>query len=287
VSNTQDSLIAHVRKQEAQVKEMLGQVTGDPTEGENEETGISNTHSGRADNPPGRQTDLKTPVDSIGHASAGIKEIEELFDRSLSLSRQNDSLSLRLQEATGRENQRAVEEQRQYRIEKSTKNSLIRGKKNDLEATASGTIRAEIFETVTVITGKRIKIRLLEDARLNRRIIPRNTFVYGICRTENERLQIDIQQLQTSGQFIPVNITVCDLDGLPGLYVPDNASRKVSKEVASGVSTTSMVGFMNNPLAYAGVQAVDRAAKSAMQVIRQKKVTIKKNTLIYLINKNK
>jgi conjugative transposon TraM protein len=287
IASTQDSLMEHVHKQEAQVKEVLGRTDGDTSTRTNDKVGISTIHAGTVDNAPKWQTNLKTPIDSSGHTSTEMKEIDVLLDRSLSLSRQNDSLSLRLQVATDREQQRAAEEQHHYRIEKNTKNSLPHGKKNDCEEPTTGTIRAEIFETETVLTGNRVKIRLLEDTRLNGRFIARNTFVYGICRTENERLQIDVQQLQTGGQFMAVNITVCDLDGLPGLYVPDNTQRKISKEVGSGVSTSSMVGFMSNPIAYAGVQAADRATKSVLQVIKQKKVTIKKNTLIYLINKSK
>ena len=48
-----------------------------------------------------------------------------------------------------------------------------------------------------------------------------------------------------------------------------------------------MMGFTGNPLTYAGVQAADRAARTVLQVVKQKKVTIKKNTLVYLINKTK
>jgi len=275
-----ENLMAHIRKQEAQVKRELRQANGDTTVCAKGEVARNANRSGSADN-PNPQNDQKSVAAKTSQSATGIGEIDALFDRSLALARQNDSLNYLLQESNFKEQQRVTEEARNFTLDKAT------NKNTTSEKSATGAKPAEIYETATVLTGNRVKIRLLEDTRLNGRMIPRNTFIYGICRTDNERLQIEVQQIQVGGQFIPVKITVCDLDGLPGLYVPDNASRKITKEVGSGANTSSMVGFTGNPLAYAGVQAADRAARSVLQVIKQKKVTIKKNTLVYLISKSK
>jgi len=276
-------LMAHIREQEAQVKQELRLAVGDTSDCAKGKL-TRNTDQSGSDENPNRQTVPKTSTEPSVHSSTGIQEMDELFDRSLALARQNDSLNYRLQVVNLKEQQRVAEEVQHCTLDKAKNNKRATEK---LKESATGAIPAEIYETVTVLTGNRVKIRLLEDTRLNGRMIPHNTFVYGVCRTDNERLQIEVQQIQVDGQFIPVKITVCDLDGLPGLYVPDNASRKITKEVGSGANTSSMVGFTGNPLAYAGVQAADRTARSVLQVIKQKKVTIKKNTLVYLINKNK
>jgi hypothetical protein len=42
----------------------------------------------------------------------------------------------------------------------------------------------------------------------------------------------------------------------------------------------------SDPLTYAGVRAADRATRALLQRVRLKRVTIKKNTLVYLINQN-
>jgi len=282
-----ENLMDHIRKQEAQVKRELRQAAGDTIVCAKGEVAKNANQSGSTDN-SNLQTDPKSVTSKMNHDSTGIEEVDALFDRSLALARQNDSLNYKLQEANARqEQQTAADAPHHFTLDRGKNNSLASKKTSDSTEPTTGAIPAEIYETATVLTGNRVKIRLLQDTRLNGRMIPRNTFIYGICRTDNERLQIEVQQIQVSGQFIPVNITVCDLDGLPGLYVPDNASRKITKEVGSGANTSSMVGFTGNPLAYAGVQAADRAARSVLQVIKQKKVTIKKNTLVYLINKNK
>ena len=286
-SGASDQLMAHIRKQEAQVKLELRQASGDTTVCAKGEV-VKNANQSSATDNSNLQTDLKSLTANVNHSTTGIQEIDELFDRSLALARQNDSLNYKLQEAnTRQEQQTAAEATHHFTLDRGKNNSLASKKTSDLAEPTTGAIPAEIYETATVLTGNRVKIRLLEDTRLNGRMIPRNTFIYGICRSDNERLQIEVQQIQLGDQFIPVKITVCDLDGLPGLYVPDNPSRKITKEVGNGANTSSMVGFTGNPLAYAGVQAADRAARSVLQVIKQKKVTIKKNTLVYLINKNK
>ena len=148
-------------------------------------------------------------------------------------------------------------------------------------------LKAEIYETATVLTGNRVKLRLMDDGWLNGVKIPKGTFLYGTCEVANERLQITIRQIPVREHFISVDITIYDLDGLAGLYVPDNAARKVSKEVGSSANTSSMFGVAGNPLTYAGIQAADRTAQSLLRTVRIKKVTVKKNTLVWLINKPK
>ena len=282
-TNSQDHLMAHIKRQEAQVKLEMEQAAKDTaTFGKGEMT--KQVGQPATLNNDKQQQEPKSKSKEPDHHPSGIDEVEALYNRSLALERQNDSLSFRLKEANQREEKRALDQARSYSLDK-TGGSL--SAKDKSTAAIPGAIRAEIYETATVLTGNRVKIRLLEDTRLNGREIRRNTFVYGICRIDNERLQIEVQQIQTDGQFLPVKITVCDLDGLPGLYVPDNALRKVTKEVGGSANTSSMVGFTGNPLTYASVQAADRAARTVLQVVKQKKVTIKKNTLVYLINKTK
>ena len=84
--------------------------------------------------------------------------------------------------------------------------------------------------------------------------------------------------------FLPVKLAIHDLDGLQGLYVPDNVARKISQEVGVSTNTSSMLGVTNNPLTYAGIRAADRTAQTLLKRVRQKKVTVKKNTLVYIIN---
>ena len=263
-------LMAHIRQKEKKVREDL-------------ENSQSEAKSKNED-ADSKQKDNKEPEDKKGStaiAPTGIEELDRVFRQNRELAKQNDSLSIRLKESSAKNEK--------LEAEKSKRSTLEKGGKSGFKPkeTAIPVIEAEVYETTTVLTGNRVKLRLLEEAWLNGVKIPVNTFLYGICEVSNERLQIEVLQIPVGEKFVPVNVTVCDLDGLPGLYVPDNASRKVAKEVGSSANTSSMFGVSNNPLTYMGMQAADRTAQSLLKMIRIKKVTIKKNTLVYLINKSK
>ncbi len=261
-------LLAHIRQKEQSVREDL-----------------ENSQPKSGDNQPEQQ--IVTEKEKIAKKASpeppvtGIEELDKVFRQNSKLAKQNDSLSIRLKESTARNEKLEAEKNKHSTLEKSGKSGF---KPKD---TAVPVIEAEVYETTTVLTGNRVKLRLLEEAWLNGVKIPGNTFLYGTCEVANERLQIEVQQIPVGEKFVPVAITVCDLDGLPGLYVPDNASRKVAKEVGSSANTSSMFGVSNNPLTYMGMQAADRTAQSLLKMIRIKKVTVKKNTLVYLVNKSK
>ncbi len=265
-------LLAHIRQKEKKVREDL----------ENSQTEAKSKDEDAASNSAGK--DKRESNDQKGSsaiAPTGIEELDKVFRQNSRLAKQNDSLNIRLNEISVKNEKLEAEKNKHATLEKGGKSGF---KPKD---TAVPVIEAEVYETTTVLTGNRLKLRLLEEAWLNGVKIPANTFLYGICEVTNERLQIEVMQIPVGEKFVPVEVTVCDLDGLPGLYVPDNASRKVAKEVGSSANTSSMFGVSNNPLTYMGMQAADRTAQSLLKMIRIKKVTIKKNTLVYLINKSK
>ncbi len=208
----------------------------------------------------------------------GIDELDKVFDENKELNRQNDSLTFFLEQA----------QQQLAEIEDKQKHSFSPDKKQPSGFSSfegkNTPVKAEVYETTSVLNGTRVKLRLLADTWIKGTKIPRNSFVYGICKIRNERLHIQITQLPAGSSFVPVDLTICDLDGMPGLYVPDNAARKVLTEVGSSTNTSSMFGVSTNPLTYAGIRAADRAAQSILKSTRLKKVTVKKNTLVYITN---
>lgn len=265
-------LMAHIRQKEKTVRDDLENSQAETKSQNEDQDSALDEQNKKQLNDPKRSTTI---------APTGIEELDKVFRQNSRLAKQNDSLNLRLKETTSINQKLEAEKNKRSTLEKGGKSGF---KPKD---TAVPVIEAEVYETTTVLTGNRVKLRLLEEAWLNGVKIPVNTFLYGICEVSNERLQIEVLQIPVGEKFVRVEVTVCDLDGLPGLYVPDNASRKVAKEVGSSANTSSMFGVSNNPLTYMGIQAADRTAQSLLKMIRIKKVTIKKNTLVYLINKSK
>ena len=268
-ADVSNNLLSHIREREEQAREDLikSQKEAQQDEDDQQETKAGSTAQGKTS-----ERNLK---------STGIEELDQIFRQNQQLARKNDSLSLHLKEALAKNETAETETARNFTLERQGKSGF------NSKQSAVPVIEAEVYETATVLSGNRVKLRLMEDSWLLGTKIPANTFLYGTCEVTNERLQIEIRQIPLGEKFVPVEITVCDLDGLPGLYVPDNASRKVAKEVGSSANTSSVFGASNNPLTYMGIQAADRASQSLLKMIRIKKVTVKKNTLVYLINKSK
>jgi conjugative transposon TraM protein len=196
------------------------------------------------------------------------------------LNRQNDSLKFTLQQIQQQQQEELQRQNARFTLEKKNSSGFQK------EETKNNLIKAEIYESTTVLDGNRVKLRLLEDARINGIKISRNTFFYGICKVNNERLNISVSRIPAEENFLPVNLIIHDLDGLSGLYVPGNTARKVTREVGSSTNTSSLFGMTDNPLTYAGIRVADRTSQAFLKRVRLKKVTVKKNTLVYLINQN-
>ncbi|KOH44900.1 conjugative transposon protein TraM [Sunxiuqinia dokdonensis] len=263
-ANVSNNLLAHIKDKEAQVrKEMEG----------------NNLDSPRRQNVSATKPVIRpTTQRPDALQKTGIEELDQVFDENIALSRQNDSLGYYLKQANQKLQELEAKKSASFNLDKKHSPSF------DGTTSASPLIRAEVYETTTVLDGNRVKMRLLEDCRVNEKTVPQNTFIYGVCQIKNERLHIRVSQLPTDKDFLPVDLMIHDLDGLAGLYVPDNAARKVAKEVGSSTNTSSLFGVTADPLTYAGVRAADRTAQSLFKMVRLKKVTIKKNTLVYLIN---
>ncbi len=271
----QGQILAHIRNKEKQVQQEL---QGESIVRNSGKTGSRQSQSNPKERVVKKQAETTKSV-TTNSPTTGIEELDEIIDKNVLLSRKNDSLNFYLQQAQGRLQQIEAIQNRSFTLEKKRSSGF-----NREESMNTPLIKAEIYETTTVLNGNRVKLRLLEDTRINGRSIPKNSFIYGVCQIKNERLLIEITQLPVENSFVPVKLTICDLDGLEGLYVPDNAARKVYQEVGASTNTSSLMDVTNNPLTYTGIRAADRAAQTMLKRVRLKKVTVKKNTLVYIIN---
>ncbi|WP_320113224.1 conjugative transposon protein TraM [Draconibacterium orientale] len=271
----QEKILAHIRNKEKLVQQEL---QGEPVVHKMKTTTPSQFQSNPVEPIAKKQVKTKKVVTPTT-PTTGIEELDEIIDKNVLLSRKNDSLNFYLQQAQGRLQQIEAIQNRSFTLEKKRSSGFNREEKTEHDL-----IKAEIYETATVLNGNRVKLRLLEDTRINGQQIPQNSFIYGVCKIKNERLLIDITQLPVENSFVPVKLTIYDLDGLEGLYVPDNAARKVYQEVGASTNTSSLMGVTNNPLTYTGIRTADRAAQTMLKRVRLKKVTVKKNTLVYIIN---
>lgn len=276
--NISNNLLAHIKQKKEEINRELNAPESRQTKSEARTEKSVNLVNGK--NTTKNESLVNTESIPVILQKTGIEELDQVFEENVALTRQNDSLKFILRQMQQQQPEQQKKEKTKFTLEKKNGSAFQKQQpKNSL-------IRAEIYETSTVLDGNRVKLRLLEDTWLDGRKIPENTFIYGICKVNNERLHITVTQLPVENNFLPVDLAIHDLDGLPGLYVPGNAARKVTREVGSSTNTSSIFGMTDNPLTYAGVRAADRTAQTLLRRVRLKKVTVKKNTLVYLINQN-
>lgn len=101
------------------------------------------------------------------------------------------------------------------------------------EQSISNTIEAVVQGEQVIVSGGIVKMRLLADLVIQGSTIPANTFVFGSCRLNGERLNIEVKSIGFETGIFPVNLKVYDLDGQEGLFVPGALTREAAKTASS------------------------------------------------------
>jgi len=125
------------------------------------------------------------------------------------------------------------------------------------------TIPACVYGAQSVTDGQAVRLRLLEPMAVADRIIPRNTVVVGAAKIQGERLGIEITSLEHDGTIIPVELEVYDMDGQPGIFIPNSMEMNAVREIAAnmGGSLGSSINISTN----AGAQLASDLGKGLIQ----------------------
>ncbi len=156
---------------------------------------------------------------------------------------------------------------------------------------AKNSIRACVYQTVTLSNGKELQLRLLESIKVGNILIPEGTILTGSAKIGAERLHITITSIQYAGNIIPVEMEVYDLDGIQGISVPGSDEINAVKEIAA-----NMGGQMGSSITIsddAGSQLAADLSRSAIQGVsqffskkmREVKVTLKSGYKVLLLPK--
>lgn len=159
---------------------------------------------------------------------------------------------------------------------------------NVQEQSAEGnTIQAVIHEDQTLVSGAVVKLRLLDGVYIKGNMIPKGSFVYGTCSLNNERLDIKIASIRYLNNILPVALTVYDLDGLEGLYVPGSISRDAAKNGVSNAVSSMQLMTMDQSLGAQAAGAGIEAAKGLLgKKVKQIKVKVKAGYEVLLKDSN-
>lgn len=152
-------------------------------------------------------------------------------------------------------------------------------------------IKACVHEAQTVVGETGVRLRLLEPAKTPQRTIPKGTIVTANAKFQNGRLQLKVTSVELEGNIIPVDITIYDLDGQQGLYVPFSPEMNALTEMAGNMSQTGGTSVMLTQ--NAGQQVAADLSRGVVQGIsgyfakkvRTPKVTLKAGYQVFLVSK--
>ncbi|WP_444660055.1 conjugative transposon protein TraM [Flavobacterium columnare] len=159
------------------------------------------------------------------------------------------------------------------------------------EVQPKNSIKACVHETQTVIGETGVRLRLLETAQTSRCTIPKGTIITANAKLEGGRLQLKVTSIEFEGNIIPVDITIYDLDGQQGLYVPYSPEMNALTEMAGNMSQQSGTSLMLTQSA--GQQVASDLSRGVVQGIsgyfskkvKTPKVTLKAGHQVFLVSK--
>jgi conjugative transposon TraM protein len=152
-------------------------------------------------------------------------------------------------------------------------------------------IKACVHDAQTVIDETGVRLRLLESAQTPQRTIPKGTILTANAKFQGGRLQLKVTSIELEGNIIPVDITIYDLDGQQGLYVPYSSERNAVTDIVANMGNATGSSFSMN--SSTGQQIASDLSKSAVQGIsgyfakkvRTPKVTLKAGHQVFLVSK--
>lgn len=160
-------------------------------------------------------------------------------------------------------------------------------KDNERRGAEGNTIQAVIHEDQTLVSGAVVKLRLVDGVYIKGRLVPKGSFIYGTCALNNERLDIKISSIRYLNNILPVALTVYDLDGLEGLYVPGSISRDAAKNgVSNAVGSMQLMAADQSLGAQAAGAGIEAAKGLFGKKVKQIKVKVKAGYEVLLKDNN-
>ena len=157
-------------------------------------------------------------------------------------------------------------------------------------------IRAMIDQTIKVQDGTRIRLKLLNDVTIDSLRLEKGTYLYATVKGfSGQRVLANISNILVGDNFLKVNLSLYDNDGMEGFYVPASTFREMVKNAGANAvngGNMNMNSGMGSTMSgeYMALQAIQQAYSGVTQAvssnIRRNKAKIKYNTVVYLINTN-
>ena len=163
------------------------------------------------------------------------------------------------------------------------------------DASDSPLIKAMIDKTTKSTDGTRLRFKLLDDVIVDDVKLLKGSYLYGtVTGFGTQRVKANVTSILAGSRFLKVDLSVYDIAGMEGFYVPESSFREFVQNAAAGVAS-QQIQFTNNTgmsdginaeaLALQALQNIYQAGSSAIsRNVKKNKAKIKYNTIVYLIN---
>jgi conjugative transposon TraM protein len=170
-------------------------------------------------------------------------------------------------------------------INQSQQNGFYSLDESGLTDGTQNAIQAVIHETQTLVAGSTVKLRLINDVYINGKLIPKDNFLFGEAKLNGERLDIEISGVRYQNSLFPVQLSVYDMDGMNGIYIPGAITRDVAKQSADrtlqGIGLTTLDPSLGAQAASAGIEAARDMISKKVKLV---KVTVKAGYQVLLMD---
>ena len=162
-----------------------------------------------------------------------------------------------------------------------------------LKQGTKNTISACIHNDQTIIDGQSVRLRLTEQLQAGTILVPTNAIISGTARIQGERMGITVNSLEYDGLILPVDLTVYDMDGQRGIYIPNTGTVNAAKEIVAnmGTSAGTSISLTSNAsqqlVADLGRSAIQGTSQYMAKKLREVKVNLKAGYKVLLLPGNK
>jgi conjugative transposon TraM protein len=138
--------------------------------------------------------------------------------------------------------------------------------------TVENAIKAVVHQSQVLVDGSVVKLRLLNDVFINGSLIPKDNFVFGTASLNGERLIVKVSSIRYNNSLYPVDLSVFDMDGMDGIYIPGAITRDVAKQSADravqGIGLTTIDPSLKVQAASAGIEAAKTLFSKKAKLIK-------------------
>jgi conjugative transposon TraM protein len=141
-------------------------------------------------------------------------------------------------------------------------------------------------ENIKGYLGSRIVFRLLEDINAGEHKISKGQILYAqISGFNQQRVNLNVVSVLANGEILPINLSVYDVDGMKGLYVPASEFREMMREMGTNsIQGTQLNQSGEDFFSSMASKLFTSTSTSIANLIKKNKVKLKYNSHIYLIN---